>query len=573
MKKCCACAQSATSQADLNADPDAGGAPATNGGAAASGAEGASQTDATNGEGAAQETPAPAPPGLLALIEEHDEPENQAAGNGDANPAGAAGGNSAAGASAAGDSAAPADAKSADATPAGGESADASTASGAEKCCACPVDKVVTITFDLDKPADGAAMNEFNKNFITEVATALKIPENRIEIPGMGGSNNNTEAGNSTAAVTTEEPDLDLGEGLESSMSSEETAQIGDTKVVIEFKVKAGSSTGGKNATEIVKALKEQAENPTSALSQGKIFGNVDKRTPWTMVSESAEKSKCELALSTWDYSDAPGQAGPSNWTTSYPKCGIEGIQSPVRLPMSTPSSAEIVHEKLIFNYKDSKVKLENDGRNLNAVVDTGASMSVAGLENSDAVLQYITFHSPSEHVFVDDSGQDMRYAMEMQFHHKATTGQIQVVSVLFKVNAANPTLDILLKDVPKTCEDKKIKETPNLENLMPFERHFYQYKGTISVPPCTEPVTWYVLRQQGNLSMQQLKDLREKLQLDPIPLPEEAKTDPGSDIGPTKIGLIDKDLFPTYAYSNLLIGNVRPLQDFGERKLWATPA
>lgn len=240
---------------------------------------------------------------------------------------------------------------------------------------------------------------------------------------------------------------------------------------------------------------------------------------------------------------------------------------------MSVPESATIVQNKLVFNYKDSQIKLENDGHVLNVVVNPGPSMSVAGKEKSESALQYVVFHSPSEHVFTDDSGQDMRFALEMQFHHKSLDGQVVVVSVLFKVNAENPSLNLFLKDIPTKCKDKKIKEKSNLEDLMPFERHFYMYKGGITTPPCTEPATWYVLRQQAHLSMEQLKQLRTKLNLDPVDRPEELKPKPaGTEEGNPKIVVVDLDKFPTYGFSEVLIGNARPLQDFGARTLWATP-
>lgn len=136
--------------------------------------------------------------------------------------------------------------------------------------------------------------------------------------------------------------------------------------------------------------------------------------------------------------------------------------------------------------------------------------------------MQYITFHSPSEHTFTDDSGEDIRYAMEMQFHHRQDDGQLVIVSVLFKVNAESPELTELLADIPTKCQDKvcssvlhahaveqKLPSEPNLEDIFPFERHFYMYMGGLTSPPCTEPATWYVMRSQGHMSMEQLQKLR----------------------------------------------------------------
>jgi carbonic anhydrase len=240
---------------------------------------------------------------------------------------------------------------------------------------------------------------------------------------------------------------------------------------------------------------------------------------------------------------------------------------------MKVPGIATIIDNKLLLSYKDASIKLENDGRMLNAVIGPGASMSVSGDPDAEGVLQYIQFHSPSEHVFVDSTGQDIRYALEMQFHHRTSEGQVNIIAVLFKVNAKNEILESIFEEIPKQCRDEEVKAKPNLEELLPFERHFYMYKGSITSPPCTDPVTWYVLREQSHLSMEQLQLLRRKIHLDPSVLPKHMQPAPaGTERGKTNIRVVDLDEYPEYEFSKTLLGNARPVQDMGTRTLWATP-
>ena len=162
---------------------------------------------------------------------------------------------------------------------------------------------------------------------------------------------------------------------------------------------------------------------------------------------------------------------------------------------------------------------------------------------------------------------------MEVQYHHRQEDGRVVVVSVLLKVNAASPLLDGILKKIPEKCKDEKFHDEPNLEDLMPMERNFYMYYGTLTEPPCTNDVTWYVMRSTAHLSLEQLQHFRKTLRLDAVKKPDDLKTTAaGTTLGPPKVKVVDLDKYPDYEFSASLIGNVRPLQPFGPRKLWATP-
>ena len=93
--------------------------------------------------------------------------------------------------------------------------------------------------------------------------------------------------------------------------------------------------------------------------------------------------------------------------------------------------------------------------------------------------------------MFTDAEGKEVRAAMEIQFHHRQEDGRIVVVAVPVKVNAESSLLKTVLSKIPETCKDESLHDEPNLEDLMPFERHFYLYYGTTTQPPCTDDTTW----------------------------------------------------------------------------------
>jgi carbonic anhydrase len=308
--------------------------------------------------------------------------------------------------------------------------------------------------------------------------------------------------------------------------------------------------------------------NPTSPLSAGQIMSQLDKSAGMAIGTVEAVTT-CSTITDHWNYMDAPTPLGPAEWKDTYAKCGQAG-QSPVRLPVTPPVSAETVLRRLDFDYNLEQVTLMNDGRAIMAMVPPGSAFRVSGEPNSEAILQYAVFHSPSEHVFTDDNGNDIRYAAELQLHHRTAAGLIKVVSVLFKVNAPSPFIDDLFGTIPAKCASHTTEKGIKFEDALPFSRTYYMYYGSLTSPPCTNDVTWYVMREQGTMSLEQIEKIRKDFKLDIV------KPDPDEDdqkLGVHDIKILDKDKYPDYKFSAKLMGDVRPLQEFGTRKLWSTPA
>jgi carbonic anhydrase len=419
------------------------------------------------------------------------------------------------------------------------------------KCCPCEAKKEIAITLNMDKPANAAEMKKFQDAFKIELTKGIKLEVGRVSFP----------TNKSMAELQTEEQqDTDLGEDLDARME----------KFEVKFQVAPG---GAKNTTQVVDTIKKDLSNPTTTLAKGKIMSTLDKPSGMTVKSVQP-KSACDASAKKWGYKDPPSLIGPANWKKKYPKCGMAGVQSPVRLPLVTPKKAKTVFRRLDFDYKAEKLTLMSDGRNLMATVPPGSSFRVSGKPGSKCQLQYVIFHSPSEHVFTDANGNDIRYAAEMQLHHRASDGRLVVVSVLFKVNAPSPFIEKMFKKIPKRCQSAKIADELKFEDILPFSRTYYMYYGTLTNPPCTDSVTWYVLRNQATMSLQQLEKLRKTLGLDILKPPAgTTKKAAGTKLGDHTIKVIDKDKYPEYEYSKTLMGNVRPVQPFGTRKLWTTPA
>jgi len=417
-------------------------------------------------------------------------------------------------------------------------SSSESAVSTSSSCCPCVGGKKFGIVLNLATPPDVLKVTTFKSELKSEIQQGMRQLDGRVQV------------------------------GL--------VMPTPDGKTSVEFTV---SGTGD---AKLVEDVVSSISNPAAPVNQGPIMSTLLKSRGLT-VSTEPSPSACDASTKKWNYKeDDPlsnitntTNAGPNHWKNLFPKCGLEGVQSPIRLPLSMSAVVEPVFRRLDFDYTANKPSLINDGRNLIFMFQPGSSFRVSGETSSHAQLVYATFHSPSEHVFTDDSGNDIRYAAEIQMHHKTPDGRSVVVAVLFKVNAANPFFDKLFHIVPKYCKSQALDNDIKFEEIFPFSRSYYMYYGTLTSPPCTEDTTWYVLREQGTMSMEQLERIRAALQLDykAPPVINEAEYTKLETEGGHTIQVQDLDTYPPYAYSKTLMGDARPLQPLGKRKLWGTPS
>jgi carbonic anhydrase len=142
-------------------------------------------------------------------------------------------------------------------------------------------------------------------------------------------------------------------------------------------------------------------------------------------------------------------------------------------------------------------------------VKSTVASTLVAGGQTWN-LLQF-HFHTPSEHTLDGKA-----YDAELHLVHKSEAGtDLAVAGVFLKVGRANAPLAAVFDHAPKdvSSEPRPIANTMvDLTPLLPAKAAYYTYPGSLSVPPCSENVTWYVLAQPVEVSADQLQKLVEAI-------------------------------------------------------------
>lgn len=204
-----------------------------------------------------------------------------------------------------------------------------------------------------------------------------------------------------------------------------------------------------------------------------------------------------------WGYVSTPETAGPAEWG-SLPgdaACAAGKRQSPVDLATRAPFPVEAKDlPNLVFRYGTTKLHLVNNGHTVQADVDKGSTVEIDGA--TWTLLQF-HFHTPSEH-----SLDGLHYPMEMHLVHAGADGKPGLVVGVFLVQGGdNPALAPVFASLPK---EKGVRRddaavTVDLAKLLPENRTYLTYEGSLTTPPCTEGIRWYVLQTPTGITGEQL--------------------------------------------------------------------
>jgi carbonic anhydrase len=132
-------------------------------------------------------------------------------------------------------------------------------------------------------------------------------------------------------------------------------------------------------------------------------------------------------------------------------------------------------------------------------------------------------FHTPGEHI-VETEGHPagIQYGGELHFVHQHGDGKLAVLTVFLDDSdhsvAENHILKTILDHTPKepAAGDRPAFNSTGAGILLDPSRlipmayeHVYTYAGSLTTPPCSEGVSWYILSQPLKVAPAQLAELR----------------------------------------------------------------
>jgi carbonic anhydrase len=216
---------------------------------------------------------------------------------------------------------------------------------------------------------------------------------------------------------------------------------------------------------------------------------------PVAVAHKEGGATQAAHAPAHWDYH---GPAGPQAWGGLQPQfsmCSTGQRQSPIDIREGLAVDLEPVQ----FNYQASGFAVVDNGHTVQVNVAPGNSIEVGGRRFE---LQQFHFHRPSEERI------DGR-VFEMSAHlvHKDDQGRLVVVTLLFDKGPAQPVVQKVWNNLPLERNDEVAARVPlELAGLLPTDRRYYTYMGSLTTPPCTEGVQWIVMRQPVTLSPEQIE-------------------------------------------------------------------
>lgn len=198
-----------------------------------------------------------------------------------------------------------------------------------------------------------------------------------------------------------------------------------------------------------------------------------------------------------WGYA---GHGGPENWGKLSPEfatCSAGKAQSPIDIAgQSGDTTAFMTH------YSETDVNIVNNGHTIQLNYAPGSILHSAGHKYK---LLQLHFHSSSEHTVNGKS-----YPLEMHLVHKSATGTLAVVGVMFEQGAENAELAKIWNHMPEKANDVFTSDVMvNASNLLPDNRSYTRYDGSLTTPPCSEGVKWHVLTTPLQLSKAQIGKFR----------------------------------------------------------------
>ena len=176
-----------------------------------------------------------------------------------------------------------------------------------------------------------------------------------------------------------------------------------------------------------------------------------------------------------WGYG---GEHGPRHWAemnAEYEACGVGKAQSPIDIRDAVPAKLDAIE----FDYHPTPLHIIDNGHTIQVNYKPGSSISVGG----------------------------KRYPMVAHLVHKNAEGELAVVAVLLKEGARNPVVKTLWTDLPKEKEKERVMEQVkiNAASLLPKNHKYYTFAGSLTTPPCSEGVTWFVLATPKAISKEQV--------------------------------------------------------------------
>jgi len=180
--------------------------------------------------------------------------------------------------------------------------------------------------------------------------------------------------------------------------------------------------------------------------------------------------------------------------------CLVGKEQSPINIISKKSKKCGATCE-LTFYYRNSKCNIIRLPNNIVIDYDVGSYVTY---KNDTYELNKISFTNPSSHK-IDNSS----YPLEAHLYHRSSnTGSILILAVFVDINNAISKSKIFLDSFGLSIPNKNgnqislnMTEDWNIYHILPENKAFFSYNGSIIKKPCSQSVIWIVMDASVNCS------------------------------------------------------------------------
>lgn len=195
-----------------------------------------------------------------------------------------------------------------------------------------------------------------------------------------------------------------------------------------------------------------------------------------------------------WEYS---GETGPQNWATLSPEFGACSGKN--QSPINLTGFIEADLKPIKFSYTSVGSEIVNNGHTVQVNYAAGSSIALDGIQFD---LKQFHLHAPSENLINGKS-----YPMEVHLVHADKDGNLAVVGVMFTEGKENKALAKFWAQMPHDAGEKqKLSSAVLASGLLPANRDYYRFNGSLTTPPCSEGVRWLVMKKPITASKEQIE-------------------------------------------------------------------
>jgi carbonic anhydrase len=195
-----------------------------------------------------------------------------------------------------------------------------------------------------------------------------------------------------------------------------------------------------------------------------------------------------------WTYEEA---AHWSDLDPQYAPCNIGKEQSPIDIRNAQKADLP----GLQFESKSGPLKYVINNRYTIRVNYHPGNGNFLLVQDNRYELTQFHFHRPSEEYI-----KGKPYDMEIHLMYQASDGKVAGVTVFVKPGGTNSTIQKVWEHMPTSEGQVQVAGVEiNPAGLLPNNVGYYVYVGSLTAPPCSEGVTWFVLKSPVEISGAQI--------------------------------------------------------------------